>query len=91
MHSRELQWVQEARDTFLATKADFFKRFEEAPDLTDDLIGLRETTFKNFDHLIEIVLCKIASADGPINATERLPIWRAFLPCERRKIFLFPM
>ena len=49
MHSQELQWVQEARDTFLATKADFFKRFEEAPDLTDDLIGLRETTFKNFD------------------------------------------
>jgi hypothetical protein len=31
---------------------------------------LRETLSSNFDPMMEVILCKIASADGPVNALE---------------------
>jgi hypothetical protein len=52
------------------TKADFFRRFKESPNLSKELIDLRETVFTNFDYLVTAVLCTIASVDGPINGKE---------------------
>ena len=65
-----LQSVQKARQMFLDMKADFFRRFEQAPNLNDKLVELRATVLDNFDNLITAVLVIIASADGPINAKE---------------------
>ena len=65
-----LQSVQKSRQMFLDMKADFFRRFEQAPNLSDKLIELRATVLDNFDILITAVLVIIASADGPINAKE---------------------
>jgi len=70
LSSAEVQVVQKARQMFLDAKTDFLRRFAEAPNLSADLIKLRESLCKNFDPLIEVVLCEIASADGPINRVE---------------------
>ncbi len=69
-NSKELQLVQKARQSFLETKTDFLRRFTEAPNLSRELVRMRDSLLKNFDVLMEVVLCKIASADGPINVME---------------------
>jgi tellurite resistance protein len=65
-----LRLVQKAHQMLVDTKADFFKRFKECTNLSDELAEMRETIFSNFDSLVTGVLCTIASADGPINAKE---------------------
>jgi hypothetical protein len=62
--------LAQARQMLLDTKADFFRRLKESPNLGDELAGMREAIFSNFDFLVMGVLCTIASADGPINAKE---------------------
>jgi Protein of unknown function (DUF4236) len=62
--------AQKAHEMLQDTKADFFRRFKESPNLSDDLAGMRERIFSNFDFLVVAVLCTIATADGPINAKE---------------------
>ena len=57
---------------FLDTKADFFRRFKDASNLSDDLVQFREkiVSGENFNNLILTILCTIAGADGPINMKE---------------------
>lgn len=66
----DLRSIQKAHQMLVDTKADFFKRFKESPNLSDELVGLRETVFSNFDYLVTAALCTIAGADGPINGKE---------------------
>jgi len=70
LSSTEMQVVQKARQMFLDTKTDFLRQFAEAPNLSADLVKMRKSISKNFDNLMEVVLCQIASADGPINRVE---------------------
>jgi uncharacterized tellurite resistance protein B-like protein len=65
-----LQSVQKAHQMLLDMKADFFRRFEQAPNLNDKLVELRATLLDSFDNYITAILVMIASADGPINAKE---------------------
>jgi hypothetical protein len=73
--SKQLQYLQlfkKAHQMFLDTKADFFRRFKDASNLSDDLVQFREkiVSGENFNNLILAVLCTIAGADGPINMKE---------------------
>lgn len=70
LRSNEKELLQKTRQLFLDTKTDFLRRFDEAPDLSADVVALRESVRKGFDYLIEGVLCEIASADGPISKVE---------------------
>jgi hypothetical protein len=62
--------IQKAHQMLLDTKADFFRRFKEASDLSDSLVEFRKSVLENFDSFIQLFLCTVASADGPINAKE---------------------
>ena len=70
MSPKERQLVQTARQQYVDTKLALFKSFNEAENLGDELASLRDVIVKNFDPLMERILCEIASADGPINALE---------------------
>jgi uncharacterized tellurite resistance protein B-like protein len=70
MSPKERQLVQTARQKYVDTKLALFKSFNEAENLSDELASLRDVIVKNFDPLMERILCEIASADGPINALE---------------------
>ena len=67
-----LRLIKKAHQMFLDTKADFFRRFKDASNLSDDLVQFREkiVSGENFNNLILAVLCTIAGADGPINMKE---------------------
>ena len=65
----EIKILRKARELFVETKTDFFRRFSEAP-LEDDVVKFRENLIHKFDPLIELILCDIAGSDGPINTRE---------------------
>jgi Protein of unknown function (DUF4236) len=81
-----LQSVQNAHQMLLNMKADFFRRFQQAPNLNDKLVDLRATLFDNFDNYITAVLVIIASADGPINAKEA-EVLNLLLGVQRNEIY----
>jgi HIRAN domain len=66
----QIDAAQKTHQMLLDTKADFFRRFKESPNLSNELVGLRESILSNFDFLVMGFLCSVASADGPINAKE---------------------
>jgi Holliday junction resolvasome RuvABC ATP-dependent DNA helicase subunit len=52
------------------TKADILRLFAEAHDLAPDVEEFCKAVPANFDAFMQIVLCRIASADAPVNARE---------------------
>jgi hypothetical protein len=71
LNPKVLAMTQEAASSLRKTKADFLRRLcAEAPNLTPDVQDICKNMPTNFDPLMQAVLCRIASADAPLNARE---------------------
>jgi hypothetical protein len=75
LNPKVLGMAQETAAKLRRAKADFFRQLADAPK--PDLKAFRDSFKVNnfdhmdtFDHLMEIVLCKIAFADAPLNDKE---------------------
>jgi ATPase family associated with various cellular activities (AAA)/AAA lid domain len=75
LNPKVLGMAQETAAKLRRAKAEFFRQLADAPE--PDLKSFRDSFnankfdhTDNFDHLMEIVLCKIAIADAPLNEKE---------------------
>lgn len=64
------QAAHKAGMLLLQTKTDLFNKMRTAKDLSEDVVRFRDSLEKNFDKFVELFLCVVGSADGPINNQE---------------------
>ena len=75
LNPKVLEMAQETVAKLRRTKADFFRQLADAPEPNLEAFrnSINDNNFDhmdNFDHLMEVVLCKIAIADAPLNEKE---------------------
>jgi Cdc6-like AAA superfamily ATPase len=74
LNPKVLEMTQEAASSLRQTKANILRLFAKAAVLTPDLLELCKNMPTNFDPMMQVVLCRIASADAPLNAREMIVI-----------------
>jgi Cdc6-like AAA superfamily ATPase len=70
LNPKVLEMAQEAASSFRKTKDDFLRRCAEASDLPPDIQEFCQNMSKKFFWFMQLLLCRIASADAPLNARE---------------------
>ena len=75
LNPKVLGMAQETAAKLRRAKAEFFRQLADAPEpglksFRDSFNANKFDHTDNFDHLMEIVLCKIAIADAPLNEKE---------------------